>query len=130
MRNQKLLFILPALVFGAACRPTVNTLPPTLSPTAATQYYDLEVPADLEIKAVDFAASAFSDVHGPSGGPTQSSVGGRAFVKVYAEHRTTGQQFLLLYEDISRRKQPIQIIRFVGAGGVQQDSTRSPDGGA
>lgn len=85
----------------------------------------------LEIKAVDFAASAFSDVQGPSGGPMQSSVGGRAFVKVYAERRTTGEQFLLLYEDIARRRQPIQIIRFVrGTGGMQPDSTRSPDGGA
>jgi len=34
-------------------------------------------------------------------------------VRVYAVHKTTGEQFLLLYEDITRRKRPVQIIRFV-----------------
>jgi len=49
-----------------------------------------------------------------SGGETpSSSVGGRAFVKVYAVSRTTGDQFLVLYEDVARRKRPVQIIRFV-----------------
>jgi hypothetical protein len=28
-------------------------------------------------------------------------------------HRTTGEQFLLLYEDIEHRRRPVQIIRFV-----------------
>ena len=30
----------------------------------------------------------------------------------YAVHRKTGEQFLLLYEDIARRKRPVQVIRF------------------
>jgi hypothetical protein len=100
---------------------TVNTVPNPVSPTAAIQYYDLEVPPDLEIKAVDFSATTFTDVSG-SGGATYSSVGGRAFVKVYAVHRTTGEQFLLLYEDIGRRKRPVQIIRFIPT--TRPDSTR------
>jgi len=89
----------------------VNTVPEPVSPAAAIQYYDLEVPLDLEIKGVDFSATTFSDVSG-SGGGTSSEVGGRAFVKVYAVHRKTGDQFLLLYEDIVHRKRPVQIIRF------------------
>jgi len=116
-------FILPALVSAVACTP-VNTVPEPVSPTAAVQYYDLEVPADLEIRGVDFSATAFSDVSG-SGGSTSSSVGGRAFVKVYAVHRTTGEQFLLLYEDISRRRRPVQVIRFLrGPDAARPDSTR------
>jgi hypothetical protein len=88
------------------------------------QRYDLEIPPDLEIKSVDFPASTFTDV---SGGPdgTSSSVGGRAFVKVYAVHRTTGEQLLLLYEDISNRRRPVQIIRFVrGSDSARPDSAR------
>lgn len=116
-------FILPAAVAAVACSP-VNTVPAPVSPTAAIQHYDLEVPADLEIKAVDFSATTFSDVSG-SGGATTSAVGGRAFVKVYAVHRTTGEQFLLLYEDIEHRKRPVQVIRFIpDPDSVRPDSTR------
>lgn len=114
---------LPALAAAVACAP-VNTVPAPVSPTAAVQYHDLEIPPDLEIKAVDFAATTFSDVSG-SGGTMTSAVGGRAFVKVYAVHRTTGEQFLLLYEDVEHRKRPVQVIRFVpGPGQAPPDSTR------
>lgn len=116
------LFVLPALAAAVACSP-INTVPAPVSPTAAIQYYDLEVAADLEVRAVDFSATTFSDVSG-AGGTTTSSVGGRAFVKVYAVHRTTGEQFLLLYEDIEHRKRPVQVIRFVrGPDRVRPDST-------
>jgi hypothetical protein len=95
----------------------VNTVPEPVTPTAAIQYYDLDVPPDLEIKAVDFSATTFSDVSG-AGGNTSSAVGGRAFVKVHAVRRKTGEQFLLLYEDILHRKIPVQIIRFRPANTV------------
>jgi hypothetical protein len=110
--------LIPLVSFAwvVACNP-VNTVPAPVSPTAAIQYHDLDVPPDLEIKAVDFTATTFSDVSG-AGGSTSSSVGGRAFVKVYAVHRRTGEQFLLLYEDIAHRKRPVQIIRFRPAAGV------------
>jgi hypothetical protein len=115
MHNRLSLLLLPVLAVGIACKPPVNTVPAPVSPAAAVQRYDLEIPPDLEIKSVDFSASTFTDV---SGGPdgTSSSVGGRAFVKVYAVHRTTGEQFLVLYEDISNRRRPVQIIRFVRGG--------------
>ena len=110
--------VLIAALLGAvfACNP-VNTVPKPVSPSTAIQYLDLEIPPELEIKAVDFSATTFSDVSGSSG-LTSSSVGGRAFVKVYAVHRKTGEQFLLLYEDIARRKRPVQVIRFRPTPGV------------
>ncbi len=114
---------LPLLFVAIACAP-VNTVPAPVSPTAAIQYHDLEIPPDLEIKAVDFAATTFSDVSG-TGGSLSSAVGGRAFVKVYAVHRTTGEQYLLLYEDIEHRRRPVQVIRFVpGLDRARPDSTR------
>jgi hypothetical protein len=121
MANRVGLCVLLALVSGVACAP-VNTVPAPVEPTAAIQYYDLDIPQDFEIRAVDFDATTFSDVSG-AGGSTSSSVGGRAFVKVYAVRRTTGEQFLLLYEDIERRKRPIRIIRFVP--GVERARTDS-----
>ncbi len=123
MRNRISLAMVLILPGGIACHP-VNTVPPPVSPTAAVQYYDLEVPSDLEIKAVDFSATTFSAVSGGQGN-VGSEVGGRAFVKVYAVHRTTGEQFLLLYEDIVHRKRPVQVIHFRRAPGiVLPDSTR------
>jgi hypothetical protein len=54
-----------------------------------------------------------------------STFGGRAFVKVYAVHRTSGEQYLLLYEDIARRPRPIQVIRFhAGGASVRPDSAQ------
>jgi hypothetical protein len=121
-RVSLFLFILPALVSAVACSP-VNTVPEPVSPTSAIQYYDLEVPADLEIRSVDFSATTFSDVSG-WGAATVSTVGGRAFVKVHAVHPTTGEQFLLLYEDVARRKRPVQVIRFLGGSdSARPDST-------
>ncbi len=122
-RVELSLCILPALLSAVACSP-VNTVPAPVSPTAAIQYYDLEVPADLEIKSVDFSATTFSDVSGTAS-TISSNVGGRAFVKVYAAHRTTGEQYLLLYEDIAHRRRPVQVIRFLrGPEVARPDSTR------
>lgn len=122
MTNRAVPHILVALVSSVACHP-VNTVPDPVSPTAAIQYYELEIPPDLEIRAVDFSATTFSAISG-SGGYTSSETGGRAFVKVYAVRRTTGEQYLLLYEDIEHRKRPVRIIRFVpGLEKVRADST-------
>ena len=122
MANRVIPQLVLALASAGACAP-VNTVPGPVSPTAAVQYYDLEIPPDLDIRAVDFSASTFSEVSG-AGGSTSSHVGGRAFVKVYAVRRATGEQFLLLYEDIEHRKRPVQIIRFVpGPERVRPDST-------
>ena len=114
-----------ALAPAVACHPRVDTLPPALAPTDPVQQYDLEVPPGLEIRGVDFTASTFADASGPPGGGVSSTVGGRAFVKVYAVRRATGEQFLLLYEDIAHRRRPIQIIRFVpGGDAARPDSAR------
>ena len=113
MRTSLWLFALTAVATETACVNPVNTVPAPVTPTSQVQYYDLELPPDLEIKAVDFSATTYADVSGTPQGPVGSTVNGRAFVKVYAVHKTTGEQFLLLYADITRRRRPMQIIRFV-----------------
>jgi hypothetical protein len=113
-----------ALLSGAGCTAPINTVPAPVSPTAAVQYYDLEVPPDLEIRSVGYGATTFTEVSGADGS-TGSAVGGRAFLRVDAVHRTTGERYLLLYEDIEHRKRPVQIIRFVpGQDGARPDSIR------
>ena len=105
-----------ALIVAATlvgCSP-VNTVPPPVSPEDPVQHYDLEIPASLEIRSVEFTATTFSEVTGYDRA-TGSKVGGRAFLQVYAVHRETGDQYVLLYEDIARRKQPVQVIRFRSA---------------
>lgn len=93
------------------CSP-VNTVPPPVSPEAAVQEFELEIPAGLEVRNVDFTASLYSDV---SGTPTAvgSATGGRAFLKVFAVDRKSGESVLLLYENIEKRKRPVQVIRFL-----------------
>ena len=113
MRSLLWLVALTAVTTETACVKPVNTVPAPVAPTAEVQHYDLELPRDLEIKSVDFSATTYADVSGTPQGPVGSTVNGRAFVKVYAVHKTTGEQFLLLYEDITRRRRPVQIIRFV-----------------
>ena len=109
------------LLVGVSCNPQVDTLPPPVSPTAPVRYYDLEIPADLEVRSIDFSATTYSNVTGTSDGPTSTMVAGRAFVQVRAVHRTTGELYLLVYEDIARRKKPVHVIHLVKG----DDSVRS-----
>jgi hypothetical protein len=125
MHNRVSMVIVPLLATAVACVQPVNTVPAPVTPAAQVQRYDLELPPDLDIKAVDFSATTFTDVSGAPNAGTSSSVGGRAFVKVYAVHRTTGEQFLVLYEDVQNRRRPIQIIRFVrGSDPARPDTAR------
>src|SRR2546428_13324809 len=105
MTNDRAAFLLSVLLVlsgSVACHP-VNTMPPPPSPSDPVKHYDLEIPDALEIKAVSFDATAFSDVSG-AGNVTSPQIGGRAFLKVYAVPRKTGEQYLPLFEDTPHRK--------------------------
>src|SRR5262245_25044376 len=52
------------LVVG--CR-GINTVPEPVSPEAAVQDFELEIPPNLEVRNVDFSAVAYSDVTGSGG---------------------------------------------------------------
>jgi hypothetical protein len=66
MTNHRAAFLLSVLLVlsgSVACHP-VNTMPPPPSPSDPVKHYDLEIPDALEIKAVSFDATAFSEVSG------------------------------------------------------------------
>jgi len=105
-----------AAVMLASCNRTINTLPPTVTPADPVQHYALRIPDSLEIKAVDFDAALYPNVSGGELG-VDTKLGGRAFVNVYAVHRKTGETYLLVFEDIARRRDPVLLIRFEGSSG-------------
>ena len=125
MRYLLSLCVLPAAVMVAACnRPVVNTIPPLVTATAEVQRLDLELPPDLEVKTIDFTATTYADVRGTPEIGTSSRVAGRAFIKVWAVHRDSGDNYLLLYEDVARRRRPVEIVRFIrGSERARPDST-------
>ena len=65
-------------------------------------------------------ASLYPNVSGGNLG-VDTKLGGRAFVKVHAVHRKTGEQYLLVFEDIARRRDPVLVIRFAGSSGRAAD---------
>lgn len=105
------LAMLPLLV---ACTPNVMTRPYAVSATAAVEREDLEIPKDLEVRSATYSVTGLADVGGINGS-TSSSVQMRPILTVYAVSRTTGEQLLLVYEDLAQRKQPSRIIRIVPA---------------
>jgi hypothetical protein len=113
--------LLILLAAGSGCTPAY-TVPERVAPTDPVREFDLEVPPGLEIRNVDFSAMEYAT---DSDGPFAGAIGGRAFLKVYAVDRQTTESVLLIYEDIARRKRPVQIIRFRkslngGANGPEQ----------
>src|SRR5437667_9191393 len=103
-----------AAVMLPSCNRTINTLPPTVTPTDPAQQYALRIPHSLEIKAVDFDAALYPNVSGGGSLGVDTKRGGRAFVKVYAAHLKTSETYLLVFEDIARRRDPVLVIRFEG----------------
>lgn len=114
MRFRVSLPVAAALIATTGCHQAVSTAPYPVSPTAAIEHTDLEVPADLEIRSASYSVTSLTDVSGFHGS-TNSSVQVRPFLTVYAVRRSTGEQLLLVYEDLAQRKQPSQIIRLVQA---------------
>ena len=106
-----------AVVILGACSKTINTLPPTVTPADPVQHYSLQIPDSLEIKTVDFDAALYPNVSGTGELGVDTKLGGRAFVKVYALHRRTGEAYLVVFEDIARRRDPVLVIRFESSSG-------------
>lgn len=96
-------------VATSACFNPVYTVPERAGPVDPVLEFDLEVPPNLEIRHVDFAATEYAT---DADSRYSGAVGGRGFLKVYAVDLSTGESVLLIYEDIARRKEPVQVIRF------------------
>jgi hypothetical protein len=100
------------LVSAACANLPVTTRPYPVSATAVIERNDLEIPRDLEVRSASYSVTGLPDVSGINGS-TSSSVQVRPLLTIYAVHRTTGEQLLLIYDDLAQRKQPSRIIRMV-----------------
>ena len=115
MRTAAWLVACSILPLTTACISTgVPTRPYPVSATAAIERNDLEIPRDLEVRSASYSVTGLADVGGMNGS-TSSSVELRPLLTVYAVSRTTGEQLLLIYDDLTQRKQPSRIIRIVPA---------------
>jgi hypothetical protein len=122
MRRWSPVVLTPIIAAASACISLPMSVPEPVSPVTSVQYYDLDIPSDLEIKTVDFGATPYTYVNGINGS-TSSTTSVETFVKVYAVQRQTGEQFMLVYEDIARRKRPTQVIHFRPAPDVISPGT-------
>ena len=115
MSYRSIVVLLTVGLGATGCaQPPVNTLPPVRSGADAADYFEIDVPESLTVKDVRFDATAFSSVSGSSfggQGVTSSRLGGRAFLQVHAEHRETGEEYLLIYENPAQRSEPSVIVR-------------------
>jgi hypothetical protein len=112
-----------ALLAVAACIRTpspVETHPYPVSASADVERSDLEIPRDLEVRSASYSVTGLPDVSG-IGGNTSSNVQVRPILTVYAVRRATGEQLLLVYDDLAQRKQPSRIVRLVAGSGSLQN---------
>jgi hypothetical protein len=96
----------------AACNRVypVQTEPYPVSATAAIDRNDVEVPRELEVRSASYSLTGLANVSGYEGN-TGTTVQLRPLLTIYAVNRSTGEQLLLIYDDLAQRKQPSRIIR-------------------
>jgi len=105
-------FAVLSAISSVACAPSISTAPYPISATAAVEHNDLEVSRDLEVRSASYSVTGLTDVDMKTGTNVQL----RPLLTVYAVRRSTGEQLVLIYEDLTQRKQPSKIIRLVPAG--------------
>jgi hypothetical protein len=95
---------------AAGCIPGIGPVPTIQYPVsamAAIERNDLEIPRDLEVRSASYSETGLPDRN------TNNTVQVRPLLTIYAVSRSTGDQLLLIYEDLAQRKQPSRIIRIV-----------------
>ncbi|WP_420455463.1 hypothetical protein [Rubrivirga sp.] len=91
----------------AGCGGYGSTLLPTAEPDEVPYEYRVEVPDGYDVRSVDYDASLV----GLSNGESSTVVRGRGVVTVYAVERATGQEVVLIYDDVLARSSPTAIVR-------------------
>jgi hypothetical protein len=112
MKTGTRLALCSTLPLTAACiggTGPVPTVPYPVSATAAIERSDVEIPRGLEVRSASYSVTGLPDAN------TNSTVQVRPLLTIYAVNRSTGEQVLLIYDDLAQRKQPSQIIRLVPA---------------
>lgn len=105
-----------------------NTLLPTAETGGRPPEYRIVVPPDYEVRSVDYDAALVGIA---SGEGASTEVSGRGVVAVYAVHRPSGAEVVLIYDDVRARPTPSAVLwldrdegaRRIGEGGS------GPEGG-
>jgi hypothetical protein len=102
------------VLLGVGCTASVTTQPYPVSATAAIEQNDLLLPPGLEVRSAGYSVTGLADVSGINGS-TSSVVQVRPLLTVFAVRRKSGEQFVLIYDDLTQRRQPSQVIRLVAS---------------
>lgn len=108
MKKTFIMSFFAVVLFLTGCNPGVYTLPSYKAPEDPVGMKHIIIPQEFEIISSDYTASISST---KDDGP--ASHYGRAFIKLFAKHKETGEEYLLIYEDIENRQKPIDIIKYV-----------------
>lgn len=87
-----------------------DTLLPTADAGAPAPEYRIEVPDGYDVRSVDYDAALVGIASGNQYG-TNTHVRGRGVVAIYAVERATGDEVVLVYDDIQTRPSPSAVIR-------------------
>ena len=93
----------------AGCGPGYRTtLLQTAEPGAPPPEYRVEIPEGYDVLAVDYDAALVGIASGEN---TSTSVEGKGVVTVHAVERATGDEVVLIYDDVPARRTPTAVIR-------------------
>ena len=99
------------LIVLSACAPGYqSTLLPTAEAGAPPPEYRIQIPDGYDVRSVDYDASLVGIASGNQYS-TSTDVRGRGVVAVYAVERATGQEVVLVYDDVAARPTPTAILR-------------------
>ena len=102
------LALLALCLAGCASSGYGSTLLPTADAGEFPYQYRIEVPDGYEILSVDYDAALVGIASGEN---TSTKVSGRGVVTVYARERATGDEVVLVYDDLLARPTPTALIR-------------------
>ena len=108
-------FVLLACLLAGCGGGYRTTLLPTAQPRELAYQYRVEIPDGYEVRSVDYDAALVGLASGDSSG-TSTSVAGRGVLAVYAVETATGDEVVLVYDDILARRTPTAIVRIERAG--------------
>ena len=99
------------LIVLSACAPGYqSTLLPTAEVGAPPPEYRIQIPDGYDVRSVDYDASLVGIASGNQYS-TSTDVRGRGVVAVYAVERATGDEVVLIYDDVAARPTHTAILR-------------------
>ena len=119
MRTRSALVLLACLLAGCGGGYR-TTLLPTAQPDELAYQYRVEIPGGYEVRSVDYDVALVGLASGDSSS-TSTSVAGRGVLAVYAVEAATGDEVVLIYDDILARRTPTAIVRIERAGERQAE---------